>query len=266
MKAFFDRLDAKAAAFFKSKFKKAPKTATPIAPEDLGAPIVIMMGSLSGCTMKDAVAYVRGLAETYITAHEVGRMRVFEDKPRGRFIYELHEGGPGRSIADKVLEQLVEEKKVRIELINGAHVVIEETHGEIFSLVYPAADEELPQHLSGLEAVEDESVLWNIEDLCSTEPLKELYPQNKKLVHIGAVFLGISIAAFILTGGIYTVLKSGMLDSDAVLSQAKAGHVGDAVDNPVWQLDKARMAADAQGKTVRTLKKGATGWSWEIEK
>lgn len=269
MKEFFDSLDAKMAAYFKQKFgKKAPAAgskAEPLDPDDIGCPIFLMVGSLSDCSLKDATAYARGLAETYITSPEIGRIRVFEDKAGARFIYELHEGGPGQSIIEPVLEQLAQGHKVRVQMTNGAQVVIEEAHNEVFSLVYPASNEILPTaQLPGLETETDEGILWRIEDLCTPMALKELYPQNKKLVHVGGVILGVAVSLFMLTGGIYTVTQSGALDGDALLRQTKAGIVTDANDNPVWQLDKARIAAEQEGKTLRALKKTPSGWKWEL--
>ena len=269
MKAFFDSLDAKMAAFFKAKFaKKAPVTpAASIDPDDIGAPIFVMVGSLTGCSAKDAMAYARGLAETYITAPEIGRIRVFEDKAGARFIYELQEGGPGRSIIEPVLEQLAEGHKVRVHLTNGAQVVIEDAHNEVFSLVYPASNEIIATaQLPGLETESDEGVLWRIEDLCGNVELKELFPQNKKLTHIGGIILGIAVSLFMLTGGIYTVTQTGVLDGDALLRQTKAGILTDTNDNPVWQLERARIAAEQEGKSLGALKKGATGWTWELNK
>jgi len=268
MKAFFDSLDAKLAAFFKAKFAKKAKPAQQVLdPEDTGAPITLIVGSLTGCTMKDAIAYARGLAESNITSPEIAYIRVFDDRAHGRFIYELQEGGPGRSIIEPMLEQLDAGQKVRVEITNGAQAVIEDLHGEILTLVYPAAGEAItPQQLPGLETESDEGVLWKIEDLCGPVELKEMYPQNKKLVHIGGIILGVGVSLFMLTGGIYTVIKSGALDGDALLRQTKAGMLTDTADNPVWQLEKARIAAEQSGKSLRALKKGPSGWSWELEK
>lgn len=270
MKEFFDSLDAKLLAFFKSKFSKkakAPQEAVPLNPDDVGAPIFVMVGSLSGGTMKDAVAYARGLAETYITAPDISRIRVYDDQLNNRYIYEIAEGGPGLSIIEKLLEQLDAGMKVRLHLVNGAQAVIEETHGEIFSLIYPASDEAIrPEMLPGLETNDEEGVLWKIDDLVGVEELKEMYPQKRALVHIGGAILGVAISLFMLTGGIYTVVRSGVFDGDALLRQTKAGLLTDTVDNPVWQLDKARSAAEKDGKALSALKKGPNGWTWELEK
>lgn len=267
MKTFFDGLDQKAKAFFQSKFGKARKARPAAELVDAGAPIFILIGSLTDCTLKDATAYVRGLAETFITAPEVARIRVFDDRANRRFVYELQEGGPGLSVIEKVLELTKDGQKVRIHLTNGAQAVVEEAHDEVFTLVYPASDEMIrPQQLPGLETEYDEGQLFRLEDLSGTEELKELYPVNRNLTHIGGAILGVALSAFMLTGGIYTVVRSGMLDGDELLRQTKAGMLADTHDNPVWQMDKARVAAEQSGQALSALKKGPTGWSWELQK
>ncbi len=270
MKEFLDSLDEKMASFFKSKFSrkaKAEKEAVGLDPNDVGAPTFFMMGSLAGGTLKDAMSYARGLAETYITAPDISRVRVYDDKPHNRFIYELCEGGPGFSTIEKVLEQLAAGHKVRLHLVNSAQAVIEEAHGEVFSLIYPASDEMIrPEQLTGLETKDDEGQLWKIEDLCGEVELMELFPQKRALTHIGGGILGVALSLFIVTGAIYTLVHSGLFDGDALLRQTKAGYLTDTVDNPVWQLDKARNAAEKDGKALSALKKGPSGWTWELEK
>ncbi|WP_434716163.1 hypothetical protein [Paraburkholderia sp. A3RO-2L] len=267
MKAFFDSIDAKVAAYFKSKFgKKKVVAPAQLTPDEDGYPTFLMLGSLSDGTLKDATAYARGLAETYITSAENARIRVFDDKLKGRFVYELQEGGPGRSIMEKALEMLDAGQKVRVQLTNGAHAVIEDNHGEVFSLIYPASDEVIrPQELAGFEPDADEGEPLTIDELAGPEVMKELYPQNRKLVHIGGAILGVALSLFMLTGAVYTVVRSGAFDGDALLRQTKAGMLTDTADNPVWQLDKARMAAEKDGKTLKTLQKGPNGWSWELD-
>lgn len=263
MKAFFENLDAKAAAFIKARLgRKVTPVSPALPPEEAGDPLVLILGSLTDCTLKDAVAYARGLAESYITAPELARIRVFEDVAAGRYVYEIHEGGPGFSIADMVLTECAAGNKVRVHLANGAHAHIEEVHGELISLIYPAGSADTDPTTPGL-AEHDEGHIWDIEALCSGEPLKEIYPENKQLTRVSGAMLGVSLSLFMLTGGAYTVLHSGLLDGDPMFRMAKSGIMAEASDNPVWQLDKARNAA-AEDQSVRMLKKDSKGWSWEL--
>lgn len=267
MKEFFDSLDERMFAFFKS-FSKKPKGPSPeqlLEPDDIGAPIFLMVGSLSGCTHKDAESYARGLAETYVVSPQLGRIYVYDDKEKGRFVYEIHEGGPEYSIVEKVIAELSEGKKVRIRLTNGATAVIEEANNEVFSLVYPA-EADGKAKLPGLEFGDEDDLqaVREVADYCSQTELIELFPENRKLVNIGGVILGVAVSLFVLTGGIYTIVASEVLDGDILFRQAKNNQLSDATDNPVWQLEKARIAAEKDGQSVRALKKGPTGWSWDL--
>ncbi len=56
MKEFFNSLDARMLAFVKGLRTKAdtPVDLQGLDPDDIGSPIFLMVGSLSGCTAKDA--------------------------------------------------------------------------------------------------------------------------------------------------------------------------------------------------------------------
>lgn len=269
MKEFFDRLDARMLAFFKGQRGKNQKRrqgaprAKVLQLTETESPIFLLMGSLSGCTFKDADVYARGLAESFVKSPHLGRIHLHEDKPNRRFIYEIHEGGPERSVIEKVVAELNQGKKVGIQLANGATTVIEEANGEIFSLIYPTEEEgSQSQLLRGEDQVPIE--IQPVEAYASDLPLKELFPQKHQLKKLGFRVLGATFSLFVLTGGIYTVVASGALEGDIITRQAKAGLLVAATDNPVWQLERARQAAEAGGQYVLALKKTAGKWSWEL--
>ncbi len=267
MKEFFNSLDARMLSFVKGLRTKAdaPVDLQGLDPDDIGSPIFLMVGSLSGCTAKDAESYARGLAETYVVSPHLGRVNVYDDKDNGRYVYEIHEGGPERSVIVKTLAELKEGRKVRVRLTNGATAVIEEANNEVFSLVFPAEGDGVSGKMPGLENLDDEDLTVHpVEDYCDETQLKELFPQNRHLVNIGGVILGVGISLFLLSGGVYTVVASEVLNGDMLFRQTKAGILSEANDNPVWQLEKARMAAEKGGQSVRALKKGPSGWSWEL--
>lgn len=254
--------------------------------EPTGAPIFLLVGSLSGCTKKDALQYARGLAEANIIAPAAGRVQVTHDKARDRWVYEVHEGGIEVSIADKVVAALDAGEPVRIALVNGAHVSIESTHGELFSLVHPrseappAVDVTLQIDLLQGDVHANDSDEYpaaavqsaaprmtgfsDVSAFAGTTALLELFPQNKQLSKIGAYLLGVSFTLFMAVGVLYTFVQAGVFDKDALLTLTKAGHVSDSTNNPVWQLEKARKDANAAGTHITALKKGPTGWNWEL--
>lgn len=263
---FFQSMDAKMAAFFKRKLRQVTPIQGAVKPEDVGSPLFLAFGSITNCTMADAMANARAQAETYVSSPEIAYYRVYEDGFTGRFVYEVREGGPENSIIEKVLDKLQMGDKVAISLTNGAVAVIQEVNQEIFTLVYKS-EEELQLSQENALSVDDLTVApVHIETLMGSERIKEVYPVQKGWEHAGGIILGVAISLFVLSGAVYVALTSGALDGDALMRQTKIGQITDGADNPVWQLDKARSIADKEGKVVRVLKKGPNGWSWELEK
>lgn len=229
-------------------------------------PLRLLLGSLRDCSEKDARAYARGLAESFVTATEQCRLQVKKDPNQNRYLFEIHEGGPGASILDAVMSALETEKQVCIQLANGAHVSIEDTLGEVLTLLYSDKDK---AGLNGVGIQSDttqSAPIEHISKFCSNTVLPELMPENHKLAYISAVILGLTSSVFILTGLSYTVLSSGVIDADVMVRQAKAGHVAEGSDNPVWQLEKARADAEKTSSEVSVLKRDKKGWSWELKK
>jgi hypothetical protein len=241
------------------------KGASPVAPPD-GAPLFLMVGSLANVSRKDAMQYARGMAEANVISPELGRLQLTHDKQNDRYVYEIHEGGTEFSIADKVLASLQAAEPIRIELVNGAHLTIEEAHGELFSLIHPRPEVDVLQGV-GLDhetdAV-DPSTFVSVHAFASTEKTLELFPAQKHLFKKGLVMVAVSAVLFITSGTLYTFKQAGWFDNDSLLMLTKAGQVAKATDNPAWQLEKARTEAAAQGKFIKALKKSPSGWSWEL--
>lgn len=221
-----------------------------------GLPIFLMVGSLSGASRKDAEAYARGLADKLLTSVELGRIHVYDDRDHGRIIYEIHEGGPQFSIAAKVAEALANGEQVRIALADGKHLAIEQTHDQLFSLVHHDDEE------SDLREPGD---VRQITEFVSDTKLSAIYPDRNGLAALGGVLLGTSLVAFLVAGALNVIIKSGATEPDALFAFASKGVVADASDNPAWQLERARQAAEKEGKTIRVLRKDARGWNWEFQ-
>lgn len=228
-----------------------------------GAPTALLFGSIAGCSAKDADAYARGLAESTLTSPAMAFIRVFFDKPNNRYVYEVHEGGPGLSIVEKVLEALAAGQAVRIALTNGAQVAIEEAHGEIYSLIFPPAAEELVP--GGDEPAPAAVPVSQIQAYTGTHKLASLIRQRKSLVPWGVLTLMATGSLFVVTGAVWVLMKSDILEGDFLITQVKDGYVAQAADNPVVQLDKVRAIAEREGKVLHKLEKTAKGWSHELK-
>jgi len=157
------------------------------------------------------------------------------------------------SIAEKVVEALAAGEVIRIELVNGAHVSIEEIHGEVFSLIHTET-----------ASTDESQAIADVSTFAGTTSLLELFPENKQLSKIGGYLLAVSFSLFITLGLLYTVVQAGVFDKDALLTLSKSGQFADSADNPVWQLEKARKEADKTGLHIKALKKGPQGWNWEL--
>lgn len=241
-----------------------PKPKTQVVADALvpGAPFFLMVGSLRDCTKKDALSYARGLAERYVTAPPLGRIHVQEDKANNRFLYEVHEGGPGLSILDAVLKSKQDGKEVRIQLANGGYVAVEDENGELYSLIYPEEGTE-----GALDAYRRKDNAGPPEALtvyATGRKLEEAYPERKSLPVAGSMMLIVSFTLCMVTGAAFVLAKSGVLHPDALLNAARAGNVAAESDNPVWQMEKAKQEGDLQGKAINTLIKDAKGWHWEL--
>lgn len=228
-----------------------------------GAPTALLFGSIAGCSAKDADAYARGLAESTLTSPAMAFIRVFFDKPNSRYVYEVHEGGPGLSIVEKVLEALATGQTVRIALTNGSQVSIEEAHGEIYSLIFPPAAEELVP--GGDEPAPAVVPVSQILAYTGTHKLSSLIRQRKSLVPWGVLTLMASGSLFVLTGAVWIAMKSDILEGDFLIMQVKDGYVSQSADNPVVQLDKVRAIAEREGKVLHKLEKTSKGWSHELK-
>lgn len=228
-----------------------------------GAPLALLVGSIAGCSAKDAEAYARGLAESTLTAPAMAFIRIFFDKPNNRYVYEVHEGGPGLSIVEKVLEALAAGQAIRIALTNGVQVAIEEAHGEIYSLTYPPVAEELVPggDVPGANPVS----AAQIQAYTGTHKLAPLIRERKSLVPWGVMALMVSGGLLVLTGGVWVAAKSSILEGDFLIAQIKSGYVAQSADNPVVQLDKVRANAEREGKVLHKLEKGPKGWTHELK-
>ena len=235
------------------------------------APFSLTVGSLDGCTRKDALAYVRGLAErgVIVVAETATYIAVTEDRANNRFFYEIHEGGPGRSIYEKLTLALQERSQVRLALANGRSVIIEDHHGAVHSLTVPRDDEpededreETPRLFEHQAQEIPLEPVWQYQ---GTQKLTKLYNEGKNLPLFSGLILSIAFFAFVATGATYTLVQGGVFEADAVLTPAKEGHLTVGEDNPAWQLEQAKKEADEKGRPIKALKKDKKGWAWEIE-
>lgn len=217
-------------------------------------PISLVVGSLAGSTKKEAEAYARGVADSLLTSVELGKLRVLEDKAGGRMIYEIHEGGSGLSVLERVVQDLDRGMPVNLALADGRYVQMDHTHGQIFSLIVPEGERDFRA-----------DQVHPVSDYAGDIKLTVMHPDRNGLAGLGGAMLGLSFVAFLVVGALFTVVKSGVLEKDVLVAYLERNPVKDPKDNPAWQMEQARAEAQAQGKTLNTLRRDATGWKWDYQ-
>lgn len=100
-------------------------------------PILVIAGTISTDSLKDATAYARGLAEAQTTAHEVTRLGVMK-RDKGQYYYEIHEGGPAYSLHGEIEAGLASDAgEVLIPLAGDRVAQVRQEAGEVVTLLLP---------------------------------------------------------------------------------------------------------------------------------
>ncbi len=117
-------------------------------------PLLLIVGSLDAGSRKDVIAYARGLAESQVVAKDA----CFVDacKVDGKWLYEVHEGGPGRALLPWIARTLAGELDAKVNVpIAGERVVsVSSVGGELVGIVYPPDAERHEDALEGCQALE----------------------------------------------------------------------------------------------------------------
>lgn len=242
-----------------SRKKSRKKSAEPV-PD--GDPIFLYVGSLSGCSQKDVQVFARSLAEQYVQAPELASINIVRDKPNNRYIYEIHEGGPRRSVIKPLLAHLEENHHAHIQLANGNRATIQLEADSLFTLVYQR-DENGAIETFGKD--EGNSAPLPIQAFVSDIALPELFPLQNHLSNYATWMLKTFGFFFLLCGTVWAVLASGMGNADILVTQLRAGLTPDVADNPIWHLQEAKEAAAQEKRGLLYIQKDAKGWDYKLK-
>lgn len=226
--------------------------------EEEQTPIFMMVGSLTDCSYKDAVSYVKGLAEHYVMGVDAAWYRIFEDRPNGRYVYEIQDGGPGLSALEKILVGL-RDGPVHIRLANQGYVTIEQEHGSICSLV--VSDEQGVYPTQTGRPVQPRRIAHYLE---SGKKLKELYPKSTAMTTVGSAILSISLVTFAIAGAAYIAVSSGYFEDDLFKLEHRQQAVAQVNENPMLQLEQAKTQSTAADMRIQRLEYKNGKWSWAL--
>ncbi|MFN9470813.1 hypothetical protein [Acidovorax sp.] len=115
-------------------FSKGTRETSGVSGSQAMRPMLVHIATLDASKKSEALAYARGLAESIVDAKDVCYLYVV-DLGGERWLYEIHEGGGGRSLAKWALSQLETREKVSIALAGNRASVVTKHDGHIVTLL-----------------------------------------------------------------------------------------------------------------------------------
>ena len=249
----------KTKALLKKLSKKAGVSAELRPIEYTGAPLFLMIGSLQGCSLKDAYAYARGLAQKYTSAQDSTWIHVFEQRVEGRFVYEIQEGGSGQSVADKVLTGLtLDATPTVIILANGRYAEVADVRGEVSTLIYPQESD-----INGQPGIARAISFGQLVTAASLR-MKGFNQIDVILRKVALRLLSFSGAMFFLVGAWAVFVGSGLYASKPIQDAVENAEIKVAIDDPIANLNRARSDAEAKSVLILKLTKKDGSWSYVL--
>lgn len=246
-------------ALLKDLSKKAGVSDEPLPLAETGSPLFLMIGTLRGCSLKDANSYARGLALKYTSAQDTTWVHVFEQRIEGRFVYEIQEGGSGQSVADKLLAGLaVDPTPVVIVLANGRHAEVAEVRGEVSTLIYPQESE-----IQDQPGIARAISFGRLVDATSLR-MQSFNQIDVMLRKVALRLLSFSGTVFLLVGLWAVFVGSGVFASKSIQAAVESAEIKVSLDDPIANLNRARADADAKSALIMKLVKKDGSWSYEL--
>ena len=101
--------------------------------DEAGAPLYVCIGSISGAKKGDVEAVVENLIQNQCQTPSLVKSMIVKDKANDRWVYEIHEGGPGFSLYHAFN---VSEAPLYVKLTDNRVLFIEDSHAELVALTY----------------------------------------------------------------------------------------------------------------------------------
>jgi hypothetical protein len=102
--------------------------------EASGDPLYLCVGSIAGASKADVRALMSHMIASQCVYPALVKTRLAKDKTRNRWLYEIHEGGPGRSVLGPLLAGDTAPRTYR--LTDGRCSVVEEHDGDVVTLTH----------------------------------------------------------------------------------------------------------------------------------
>jgi len=215
-------------------------------------PLLLIVGSLDAGSRKDVLAYARGLAESQVVAKDA----CFVDaiKLEGRWLYEVHEGGPGRSLARWISHQLEASPgtKVAIPLAGDRVASVSSVSGDLVTIIYPS-DERRSEEAS------DE-----VQAMAFGARLSPFFGSASALRNVSAVIFGVSALIFLVAGLTFFV-RANAIDIGRIAGRVASSGTGfrtDIAALPSVQLGLAAKDIKTSSGYLSYIKLDKGKWTW----
>lgn len=218
---------------------------------DENAILTLIVGSLAGASKRDVTAYMRGIAEAHITAKDTCYLGL--RRQRGRWLYEIHEGGPGLSVLDNVAAHLdvSPDASLYYQLADGRVVEIIESENDVISVIFPKhEDKPIPAE----------------PPVFSRRKLAPYIGTGAALRTLGTVLLGFGFTALVLAGGAH-VLANSLIDTDRLLRREAAARplLNTAAHLPIFEFERARKSALTSGGYIHKIAFDNGHWTSAVQ-
>lgn len=215
-------------------------------------PMLLIVGSLDAASRSDVLAYARGLADSQVIAKDA--CYVGATKIDGRWVYEVHEGGTGRSVVEWISKQLTADSRARVNLpLTGDRVAsIGSTAGEFVTIIHPPNAERFQTASSGAQAME------------LGGRVQSLYGSAVAFRNAAVAIFALSSFAFLVSGATL-FLRSNAIDVGRYAGKFAASNPGlrtDMANLPSFQLDLAAKNLKASAGYLSYLKFESGKWTW----
>jgi hypothetical protein len=221
------------------------------------SPILLLVGTISTESSKDAMAYAKGLAEAQVVAKDAAFLQIVRRHP-GQYLYEIHEGGDGRSLLPVIDEMLSREPGQALIPLEGARVaLIREEAGELVTLINqpdPSAHESAMGDFlvvsQGLGLVPRQ-----LHPLCPTGEIERK----------ASTYLLLAATVFTLFTGAWQTLKNDSIDVRRLsfgLLVNKAVAQTSMADMPALKLQEAKSSLQAPGAYLSYVRYRNNKWEW----
>lgn len=214
-------------------------------------PMLLIAGSLDAGSKADAIAYARGLAESQVIAKDA----CFVDaiKLNGRWLYEVQEGGAGRSVVRWVATQLAQTPgaKVNLPLVGDRVASISEIGGELVTIVHPPSEEKNKSATKESQAIE------------LGAPLAPFYGSAVPIRNAAVGLFAVSVFLFLISGTAL-FLRANAIDVERFAGRFATANQGmrtDFANLPSVQLDIAAKKIKSNSGYLSYLKLQNGRWS-----